>query len=259
MVRGGREPHRVFREQFKIRPRILVDEEGAVGDMLDIYEPHSKLERRLLLLYGAQRLPDRQQGEAVLLLDPAAAPEGGPARRPSWESWRWRRTTTGPIDAAPPIVGGQVMSNDSPALAALLVLLTLVGAWSTRRRGADELLLGAAALLLLVAWGYPWPVVDSIREPRWQETAAFSVFCASGVLLLHPMLLPEALLPIRDRWRRPLLAASAALGFVHSGPWLALLIPVLCAWVVATLPLWAVFATLQRRASDRTRSEHPGR
>jgi peroxiredoxin len=43
MVRGGREEHRVFREQFKIRPRILVDDEGTVGDMLDIYEPHSFL------------------------------------------------------------------------------------------------------------------------------------------------------------------------------------------------------------------------
>jgi peroxiredoxin len=43
MVRGGREEHRVFREQFKIRPRILVDDDGAVGDRLEIYQPHSQL------------------------------------------------------------------------------------------------------------------------------------------------------------------------------------------------------------------------
>ncbi len=42
MVRGGREEHRVFREQFKIRPRILVDEDGAVGELLDVYEPHEQ-------------------------------------------------------------------------------------------------------------------------------------------------------------------------------------------------------------------------
>jgi peroxiredoxin len=43
MVRGGREEHRRFREEFKIRPRILVDEDGKIGEMLDIYEPHHKL------------------------------------------------------------------------------------------------------------------------------------------------------------------------------------------------------------------------
>jgi len=43
MVRGGREEHRKFREQFKIRPRILIDEDGAVGEMLDIYDPHCQL------------------------------------------------------------------------------------------------------------------------------------------------------------------------------------------------------------------------
>lgn len=44
MVRGGREEHRLFREQFKIRPRILVDDDGSVGERLDIYEPHHQLE-----------------------------------------------------------------------------------------------------------------------------------------------------------------------------------------------------------------------
>ena len=44
LVRDGREEHRQFREQFKIRPRILVDEEGNVGDMLEIYQPHCELE-----------------------------------------------------------------------------------------------------------------------------------------------------------------------------------------------------------------------
>ena len=43
MVRGGREEHRVFREQFKIRPRILIDDDGAVGEMLEIYQPHNQL------------------------------------------------------------------------------------------------------------------------------------------------------------------------------------------------------------------------
>lgn len=42
MVRGGREEHRLFREQFMIRPRILVDDEGEIGDRLEIYEPHSQ-------------------------------------------------------------------------------------------------------------------------------------------------------------------------------------------------------------------------
>ncbi len=43
MVRGGREEHRRFREEFKIRPRILVDDDGAVGDALEIYQPHQQL------------------------------------------------------------------------------------------------------------------------------------------------------------------------------------------------------------------------
>ena len=43
MVRDGREEHRVFRETFKIRPRIVIDEDGSVGEMLDIYQPHQKL------------------------------------------------------------------------------------------------------------------------------------------------------------------------------------------------------------------------
>lgn len=44
MVRGGREEHRLFRETFKIRPRILVDDDGEIGDRLEIYQPHSQLE-----------------------------------------------------------------------------------------------------------------------------------------------------------------------------------------------------------------------
>ena len=43
LVRGGREEHRAFREQFKIRPRILIDDDGSVGEMLGIYEPHHQL------------------------------------------------------------------------------------------------------------------------------------------------------------------------------------------------------------------------
>lgn len=44
LVRGGREEHRRFREEFKIRPRILVDDDGKVGELLDIYEPHHQLQ-----------------------------------------------------------------------------------------------------------------------------------------------------------------------------------------------------------------------
>lgn len=43
LVRGGREEHRIFRDQFKIRPRILVDDDGAVGEALDIYQPNCQL------------------------------------------------------------------------------------------------------------------------------------------------------------------------------------------------------------------------
>jgi peroxiredoxin len=43
LIRGGKEEHRRFREEFKIRPRILVDEDGKVGEMLEIYEPHCKV------------------------------------------------------------------------------------------------------------------------------------------------------------------------------------------------------------------------
>ena len=44
MVRGGREEHRLFREEFKVRPRILIDDDGKIGEMLDIYEPHHQLD-----------------------------------------------------------------------------------------------------------------------------------------------------------------------------------------------------------------------
>jgi peroxiredoxin len=42
MVNGGVEQHRQFRETFKIRPRILVDEDGSVGEMLGIYQVNRK-------------------------------------------------------------------------------------------------------------------------------------------------------------------------------------------------------------------------
>jgi peroxiredoxin len=42
LVRGGREQHRRFREEFKIRPRILIDEDGSVGERLEIYGPHEQ-------------------------------------------------------------------------------------------------------------------------------------------------------------------------------------------------------------------------
>jgi peroxiredoxin len=40
LVQGGAEEHRKFREEFKIRPRILLDPDGSVGGMLDIYQPN---------------------------------------------------------------------------------------------------------------------------------------------------------------------------------------------------------------------------
>jgi peroxiredoxin len=46
LVGGGREEHRVFREQFKIRPRLLVDDDGMVGERLGIYQPHCQLPDR---------------------------------------------------------------------------------------------------------------------------------------------------------------------------------------------------------------------
>jgi peroxiredoxin len=44
IVRGGREEHRQFRETFKIRPRILIDEEGKVGEAYCMYQPHCQLQ-----------------------------------------------------------------------------------------------------------------------------------------------------------------------------------------------------------------------
>ena len=43
IVRGGREEHRQFRETFKIRPRILIDEDGKVGEAYGMYQPHCQL------------------------------------------------------------------------------------------------------------------------------------------------------------------------------------------------------------------------
>lgn len=37
IVNGGAEEHRRFRETFKIRPRILIDQEGKVGEAYHIY------------------------------------------------------------------------------------------------------------------------------------------------------------------------------------------------------------------------------
>jgi peroxiredoxin len=41
LVRGGMEPHRKFVEEFRIRPPLLIDEEGVVGEAYGLYEPHS--------------------------------------------------------------------------------------------------------------------------------------------------------------------------------------------------------------------------
>ena len=41
LVNGGREQHKQFRETFLIRPQILIDEEGTVGQAYDVYQPNS--------------------------------------------------------------------------------------------------------------------------------------------------------------------------------------------------------------------------
>lgn len=40
LVRDGREQHRQFQEAFKIRPPILIDEEGVVGEAYGLYRPN---------------------------------------------------------------------------------------------------------------------------------------------------------------------------------------------------------------------------
>ncbi len=37
LVNGGREEHAQFVEQFKIRPPMLIDEDGAVGEAYGVY------------------------------------------------------------------------------------------------------------------------------------------------------------------------------------------------------------------------------
>lgn len=42
LVNGGAAEHRLFRETFKIRPRILIDADGAVGDAYGVYGVNSR-------------------------------------------------------------------------------------------------------------------------------------------------------------------------------------------------------------------------
>jgi peroxiredoxin len=42
MVNGGREQHKHFRDTFKVRPRILIDEDGAVGEAYGFYQVNCK-------------------------------------------------------------------------------------------------------------------------------------------------------------------------------------------------------------------------
>lgn len=42
LVNGGREEHRKFRESFQIRPRILIDEDGSVGEAYGVYGVNSR-------------------------------------------------------------------------------------------------------------------------------------------------------------------------------------------------------------------------
>src|SRR5579872_4409690 len=41
VINGGREEHRKFRDTFQIRPHILVDEDGAIGDAYGVYGVNS--------------------------------------------------------------------------------------------------------------------------------------------------------------------------------------------------------------------------
>lgn len=41
LVRGGREQHTKFWEEFRLRPPLLIDEEGKVGEAYGLYEPNS--------------------------------------------------------------------------------------------------------------------------------------------------------------------------------------------------------------------------
>lgn len=42
LVNGGRQEHREFRDTFQIRPHILIDEEGEVGNAYGIYGVNSR-------------------------------------------------------------------------------------------------------------------------------------------------------------------------------------------------------------------------
>lgn len=46
LVRGGREEHARFVEEFKIRPPLLIDEAGTVGEAYGIYGPHDNDKKR---------------------------------------------------------------------------------------------------------------------------------------------------------------------------------------------------------------------
>jgi peroxiredoxin len=42
LVNGGGEEHREFRDTFKIRPQVLIDEEGEVGEAYGVYGVNSR-------------------------------------------------------------------------------------------------------------------------------------------------------------------------------------------------------------------------
>jgi peroxiredoxin len=42
LVNGGRAEHKLFRDTFKVRPRLLIDEDGAVGEAYGIYGVNRK-------------------------------------------------------------------------------------------------------------------------------------------------------------------------------------------------------------------------
>ena len=82
LVNGGREEHRVFKDTFKIRNQILVDEEGAVGKAYGVYGVNSReLKRKDYKNYTAP---------SVYLIDPEGKVScfwilSGPRGRPSPE------------------------------------------------------------------------------------------------------------------------------------------------------------------------------
>ena len=62
---GGREEHRQFREQFKIRPRILIDDDGQVGRDVQLDAAVGRRLQQHLLQHAAEHERARVEGDRV--------------------------------------------------------------------------------------------------------------------------------------------------------------------------------------------------